>query len=117
MTIIVAGLNRIRDLVATDIDRGELGTGTNGTTVDDTDLQTADAASIQTVTHVKTDKQITTSYLLPATSGTTGTYTEFKLYSNAQSVNFTRDRFTGVEWTLNGNNYITITKRTFFTNG
>lgn len=113
MTILLEGLNRIRDLVNTDIDRGQLGTGTAASTEDNTGLQTPIATTLLTLTKTVASKQINFSYTLPSTSVTTATYTEFELRQNTTPVNYDRVVFTGVSFTTNGTEELSVIKRYF----
>jgi hypothetical protein len=106
------GLNRIRDMVSADITSMELGTGTTAVTAADTDLETADANSIKTITKLSTDKQIKFDYTLNSTEGSTGTYTEMKLYGSTSD--FDRVVFEGIDWTASGSENLFVTKRYFF---
>jgi len=49
---------------------------------------------------------------LPSTSGTTGTYTEYKNHSG--STDFDRIVFTGISFTKNGVEEIAVVKKYFF---
>ena len=113
MTLLIEGLNRIRDLINTDIDKGQLGTGTSVSTENDTGLQTADAVTLLAVTKTTADKQINFNYVLPSTGGTTTTYTEFELRKDATPVNYDRVVFTGISFTTNGVEEISVIKRYF----
>ena len=106
------GLNRIRDMVSADITSMELGTGTTAVTAADTDLESADTDSIKTVTKLSTDKQIKFDYTLASTEGTTGSYTEMKLYGTTSD--YDRVVFEDIDWTANGSENLFITKRYFF---
>lgn len=114
MVIIDNGLGRVRDLVNADIDSGQLGTGTTAAYTTDTDLETADALTIQLTDVSVADKQLTFTYSLPTTAGTTATYTEFKLFSNANSENYDRMVFTGRNFTQYGSKEIIVSKKYFF---
>lgn len=112
MVMTSEGLNRIRDLVSTDITNGTMGTDGTTPTVADTDLIAADATTNETVTASTTDRQVQFSYELLSTDGTTSTYREFKL--NSTTTDFDRIVFTGISWTKNGSENISITKKYFF---
>jgi len=113
MVIIDNGLNRVRDLINTDVDRGQLGTGTTAVYTDDTDLETADANTIIAPSVTVADKQLTWVYTLPTTSGTHAAYTEFKLFSTANSKNYDRVVMTAIDFTWNGTEEIVISKSYF----
>ena len=110
--ITTEGLNKIRDLVSTDITTMTLGTGTTAVTAADTDLETKDTDSAKTITKTKTDKQIKFDYTLNSTEGTTSTYSEMKLHSS--TADYDRVVFEGIGWTANGSENLFITKRWFF---
>ena len=112
MTLLLEGLNRIRDLIKDDIDRGQLGTGTNASSEDDTALQTPVASTVLTLVESTAEKQVNFTYTLPSTAAT-GTYTEFELRKDATPVNYDRVVFTGISFTVNGSEEISIVKRYF----
>lgn len=114
MTLLIEGLNRIRDLVKDDIDRGQLGTGTNASNENDTNLQTPDTTTVLSLTKTTSEKQVNFTFALPSTGGTTATYTEFELRKDATPVNYDRIVFTGISFTLNGTEEISVVKRYFF---
>src|SRR3990167_6662896 len=113
MTLLIEGINRIRDLISADIDKGQLGTGTSVSTEEDTGLQTADATTNLTITKTSASKQVNFVYTLPSTGGTTTTYREFELRKDATPVNYDRIGFTGISFITNGTEEITVTKRYF----
>jgi hypothetical protein len=104
------GLNRIRDLIATDFEKGQLGTGTNAVTTSDTDLQTKKAGTDIDLEIATTDRQITVTYTNPST-GTLDTYTEYKTFNDASSYDYDRIVFTGVAQTTSED--LIIIKRYF----
>jgi hypothetical protein len=111
MVILNEGLNRIRDLIDTDITKGTLGTSGTAAAVTDTDLIAKDVSTEFTVTKQVSDKQIQFDYGLNSTSGTSTTYREFKLHN--ASYDYDRIVFTGIAWTKNGSEEISITKKYF----
>jgi len=113
MTILIEGLNRIRDMIYGDIDKGQLGTGNNASTENDTGLQTEDSDTLKTTTNTTADKQINFAFTLSSTEGTTGIYTEFELQKSSTTVNYDRVVFTGISWTKNGTEELTVSKRYF----
>jgi len=112
MVMTSEGLNRIRNLISTDITHGTMGTDGTTPTINDTDLIAEDATTEETVTATTTDRQVQFSYELVSTDGTTSTYREFKL--NSAATDFDRIVFTGISWTKNGAENISITKKYFF---
>jgi len=77
----------------------------------DTDLVDDDSASEKVITSTLTDKQIKFDYELLSTEGTTSTYREMKLHNG--SYDYDRVVFTGFDWTKNGTQEISISKRYF----
>lgn len=115
MVLLNEGLNRIRDLVSTDVSTLTLGTGTTAATAADTDLETKDTDTAKTVTDTKTDKQIKFDYTLLSTEGNTSTYSEMKLHN--ATYDYDRVVFAGITWTKNGSANLVVTKRYFFRAG
>ncbi len=114
ITLLNEGLNKIRDLINADIDKGQLGTGTTASAPTDTGLETADATTLLALTSQTTaDKMIKFIYTLPNTGGTTTTYTEFELQESATPTNYDRIVFTGLAFTSGGAEDIIITKKYF----
>ena len=110
------GLNRVRDLINADIDKGQLGTGTTASAPTDTGLETADASTLLALTSQTTaDKMIKFTYTLPNTGGTTTTYTEFELQESGTPTNYDRIVFTGLPFTSGGSEDIIIIKKYFIT--
>lgn len=107
------GLNRIRDLIAADINKGQLGTGGTAATENDTGLETADAATLLDITVSTADKLLKADYTLPSTGGTTCTYKEFEVQKSATPVNYDRIVITGIDFTNAGSEDIVISKRYF----
>ena len=114
MTMLNEGLNKIRDLINADIDKGQLGTGTTASTPTDTALETPDASTLLTLSsQTVADKMIKFIYTLPNTGGTTTTYSEFELQESATPTNFDRIVFTGIAFTSGGSEDVIITKKYF----
>lgn len=91
------GLNEIRDLIATDIDKGQAGTGTTAAQTDDTSLETAVAGTQLASTDTSTSRQISSQVTATSVDGNTNNLTEFALQrSTATTVDFTRDVFTSI---------------------
>jgi len=117
MTMLNIGLNRIRDLVVGDLQKGQLGTDGTASKPSDTDLGSADANAINNLALTTSDKQVNASYVLYSTEGTTTTYKEYKNYNDDDSKNFDRIVFTGISFTTDGTEDIHVTKRYFMTSG
>ena len=116
MTILNEGLNRIRDLLFDDINKGQLGESGTAPQASDTGLGTAVSSTLLAVdTKTKTDKQLKIDYILPSTGGTSTTFKEFELQrSTATTVNYDRIVFTGIDFTQNGTQDLIISKKYFF---
>ncbi len=114
MTLLLEGINRIRDLIIADIDKGQLGTGGTASLESDTGLETADATTLLAVSNATTSsKTIKIDYTLPSTGGTTTTYKEFELQQSATPVNYDRVVFTGRSFTNNGTEDLIVSKKYF----
>lgn len=114
MTLLIEGINRIRDLIYDDIDKGQLGTGGTVSLESDTSLETADATTLLALTNkAKSDKTIKIDYTLSSTGGTTTTYKEFELQESATPTNYDRIVFTGISFTSGGTEDLIISKRYF----
>jgi len=116
VTLLNSGLNKIRDLINADIDKGQLGTGTTGSSADDTGLETADATTLLALdSQTVSDKMIKFTYILPNTGGSTTTYTEFELQESGTPTNYDRIVFTGIDFVNGGSEDIIVTKKYFIT--
>jgi len=105
------GINRRRDLVHDDIDKGQLGSGGTAATSSDTSLETPDATTLLTLDKkTKGDKSIKLDYVLSASGGTTTTYKEFELLQSGLPIHYDRVVFTGISFTSGGNEDINISK-------
>ena len=113
MTLLIEGLNRIRDLINADIDKGQLGTGGTASAESDIGLETADATTLLDTTNTVSDKTIKFDYTLVAAGGTTTTYKEFELQKSATPVNYDRIVFTGLAFTSGGTEDIIVSKKYF----
>ncbi len=114
MTVLREGLNRIRDMIYDDIDKGQLGTGGTASAENDIGLETPDATTLLDLnSKTKSDKTIKIDYQLNSTGGTTTTYKEFELQKSATPINYDRIVFTGVSFTSGGTEDIIISKKYF----
>jgi len=113
LTILLEGLNRIRDLIDSDIDKGQLGTGTAASTESDTGLGNALSTSLLTTVSSTAEKQISFTYTMPSTTQLTATVTEFELQKSSTPVNYDRIVFTGLSFVPDGGEDIVIAKRYF----
>ena len=98
MTILLVGLNKIRDLHKDSIDKAQMGTDGSTVTEAQTGLQTAVAASKLDVTITQSDKTNVINYTLPSTTGTGNTYREFAVIDDGTVV-YNRITFTGIDHT------------------
>ena len=76
MTLGDEGINRVRDLIAGDLYKGQKGTGTTVPTTSDTALESAVAATSKDLSYSLEDKQITITHEIPATDGNGNTLSE-----------------------------------------
>ena len=114
MTLLIEGINRIRDLIYDDLDKGQLGTGGTLSLESDTGLETADATTLLAVSSKsKSDKTIKIDYTLSSTGGTTTTYKEFELQESTTPTNYDRIVFTGISFVNAGTVDLIISKRYF----
>ena len=108
------GLNRARNLVYDDIDKGQGGTGTTAPNASQTDLVSPITASLLNIEKTSSERLIKFDYTLPSTSTVTATYTEFKLNSSGSSTDYNRIIFTGISFVPNGGEDVIISQRLFF---
>ena len=112
--ILNEGLNRIRDLIDTDIDVGQLGTGTTLETPTQTGLVSSisdSSGSGSSVSTTKTSRQFVKQYTANSGIGNTNTVTEFAFRRSTSPItDFNRVTFVGVT----KNNTIDIRIKTRF---
>ena len=117
MTMLLEALNRLRDLISTDITRGQLGTGTDASNENDTELQYRSTATLLALDNITTaSKTVKFDYVLNAPTGPTATFTEFELARTSGTAiltNYDRIVFTGLSYTPNGTEDINISKKYF----
>ena len=95
IVILVEGLNKIRDLINTNLTKGQNGTGTSTANSEDTGLETAVGATLKTLTNNVSDRLLTTSHSLNTTEGNGLSFTEFEnQFSTGESL--TRLRHTAI---------------------
>ena len=118
MTILNEALNRVRDLVNTDLTYGQLGTATTGSNATDTGLINPDSTTLLALgTTTVVDKGLKLTYTLPSTGGGTATYTEFELDRTTGTsilTNYDRIVFTGLSFVPNGPEDLVVSKKYFF---
>lgn len=89
------GKNRIRDLLNTDINHGELGTDGTAEAASQTDVLAGVAATSIAVATQTADKQITIDYSLPSTTGNGTTFKEFGIFNSSDTL-FSRHVFSSL---------------------
>lgn len=104
------GLNQIRDLHDTDLDKGWMGTDGSAATESQTGLQSGVAATKETVTVTQADKTNVVEYTLESDTGTGNTYREFAVIKDGV-VEYNRTTFTGIAHTANDD---VVVRQTFF---
>lgn len=107
MTILLEGLNRIRDLHRNDIAVAHLGTDGSAATEPQTGLLVPESASERTPSLTASIKTNTLNYSLPSTQGTDVTYREFGTFRLSPDIDFDRSPFPGVLHTATKNTIIT----------
>ena len=95
MVMPLTGLDRIRDLVKDDITHGELGTGDTNPAQSDTDLETPVAATKIAPTVITGNRSISSSLVIPTSTGNGNTYTETGTFLNT-TVLMNRKVFSGL---------------------
>jgi len=101
MTLLLVGLNKIRDLHKDNIDKAWVGTATTAVLESQTGLQNGVAATkLAATTDNSADKTNVVEYTLPSTVGTATTYREFSFILDG-TVEYNRVLFTGIEHTEN----------------
>ena len=91
------GINRVRDLIDTDIFKAQSGTGTTAPTPADTALETAVTATLLTPTTEKADKSIKVTNTLNAGTATGSNLSEHELQINSGSTQLQRIVHTPLE--------------------
>jgi hypothetical protein len=89
LTFTNTGKNRIRDLVNTDLNHGQLGTSVTGAQATDTSLVSGATDTSLSLSTQTADKQIVADYSLPATAAQGSTFGEFGVF-NSNNVMFAR---------------------------
>ena len=89
----------VRDHIADNVDKGQLGTSGTIAQSSDTGLISPDASTIINATNTISGNQITFSYSKLSTVGAGTTYREYEIFDNTNSVNWTRFLFTPLEAT------------------
>lgn len=98
MVVLNESLNKIRDLMNTNIDECDWGTGTTAAKVTDTGLETEISSIEQTTTNATSNKTLQVTGVLPSTAGNSNTISEAVLrYSDGTE--HVRRVFTGISKT------------------
>lgn len=91
------GLQRIRNQINTDMDKGQMGTGTTLENVQDTALQTAVSETELDLTATTTDRMLEKTLTVPSTLGNGNTLSEvFLKKSTATSKGYSHITFSGI---------------------
>ena len=85
MVVVDVGINRIRDLIDSDMYRGQVGSGATAASTSDTSLVTPHTGSEKTLTTQTASKQLTVDYVLPATDLNGSTLQEVGYFINSAS--------------------------------
>ncbi len=86
MVVINNGKNRIRDLIANDVDTGAMGTDGTDVEVTDTDLRAKDNTTIASATVTTGNKIVNVEHVLLSTLGNGTTFKEYATYMNGGTV-------------------------------
>lgn len=87
MVILDEGLNKFRDLVNTNLTKGQAGTGTSTATPEDTGLDEAIGATLKTLSNNVSNKLLTTSFSISTTEANGLALTEFEnQFSTGESI-------------------------------
>jgi hypothetical protein len=109
MVLLTDGLNRIRDLINTDIYKCEAGTGVSSPTEDDTALETPVVATLGTPTKTTADKSIQLTHIIAAGIATGSILSEQEVQLNSGTDHFNRIVHTAlIKSNLDQYEYITI---------
>jgi len=94
------GLNRIRDLVDTNLDKLQVGIGITGETAQDTGLETP-LTGTYTTTATKTTLQLVEKATVPSTAHGGEVITESVFRDSGNDIDISRQTFTGITKTAN----------------
>lgn len=89
-----AGLNRVRDLLNTEIPYGEVGTGTTDETKSDTALESPITETLNTTDNTTYDSMLIVTHTTLSTEANSQDITEFNMQTTTKSMN--RVTFTAV---------------------
>ena len=87
MVLLIEGMNKIRDLLNTNLTKGQNGTGTSTVNENDTGLEVADASTLKTLSNNIGDRILTTTHTLVTTDANGDALTEFEnQFSSGESL-------------------------------
>ena len=78
MGILNEGLNKVRDLINSNLTKGQCGTGTSTVTSEDTGLDEAQGATLKNLSNNVSDRLLTTTFTLATTDANGLSLTEFE---------------------------------------
>ena|SRR3990167_11431553 len=78
MVLLSSGMNKVRDLINTNLTKGQCGTGTSTATEEDSGLEQEVGATLKTLINNVADRLLTTSFTLSTTDGNGLSFTEFE---------------------------------------
>ena len=101
MVILNEGLNRIRDLINSDVEDALAGTDGTPPTEANTGLVAPIAATEADVTTTVVDKSLQVSHTIPSTTATGNTFKEWSTRGNSEATDYNRAVTAGVSHTAN----------------
>lgn len=108
MVLLNNGINRVRDLIESDIFKCQAGTGSTTPAYSDTGLETADSNTLLTPTITKSDAALQITHTIPSTVGDGVEYTEQETQLNSGGTSLNRVVHSGTTKGANDDwNYIT----------
>lgn len=110
--ILNVGLNRIRDMVNTDMTYGILGTSSLAVNATQVSLGSSVSTTLLATAYGTADKAFTKTYILTSTLGNSTTFTEYANVRDAEATYYDRIVFTDVSKT--SDKELHISKRYFF---
>lgn len=90
IVLLTEGLNRIKDLLNTDIFKCQAGTGTTAPTEADTGLETADSNTLLAPTKTTASSSIQVTHVISSTIGSGNAYSEQETQLNSGSTSLNR---------------------------
>ena len=99
MTLQNEFLNRVRDLVNADIYKGQAGTGNTLPTANDTELETPVASTLLDVSVASSDKALSITHTIPATTANGNILSEWEIQVNSGNQQLNRVVTAGINKT------------------